>query len=248
MTPDELVELTRYLGQPHLQYVIIGEGNTSQRIDGDSFWIKASGQQMQTIGPDGFVAMRFAPILELLNQPPDSAEATEHAMQAAKLDAAVPARPSVEVTFHAMLLADCKGQVIAHTHPTAVNQILCSSRAEQFAHGRRFPDEVVLCGPQSVLVPYVDPGLPLALAIRAQVQTYITHFGEAPKVILLANHGLIALGQTPTEAANITAMTVKSAAIFAGACAVGEPTFMSEADVAHIYKRPDEIYRREKFV
>ena len=53
-------------------------------------------------------------------------------------------------------------------------------------------------------------------------------FGEAPKVILLQNHGLIALGQTPTEVLNITAMCVKAAGIFGGACALGEPVFMTQ--------------------
>jgi len=47
---SQLVEMTRTLGQPHLDYVIIGEGNTSARIDEASFWIKASGQGMEHIG------------------------------------------------------------------------------------------------------------------------------------------------------------------------------------------------------
>ncbi len=248
MNIEPLVEMTRFLGQPHLNYVIIGEGNTSQRIDAATFWIKASGQQMQTIHAEGFVAVQFAPALNLLDNPPESTQAVQDAMNAAKVDPASSMRPSVEVTFHAMLLHECGAQVIAHTHAMAVNRILCSSRAEEFACHRLFPDEVVLCGPKSVFVPYVDPGLPLALAMRAQVRHYMVEFGEAPKVILLANHGLIALGHTHTEALNITAMAVKAADIFAGACAVGEPVFMSEADIMHIYKRPDEIYRRRQFV
>jgi rhamnose utilization protein RhaD (predicted bifunctional aldolase and dehydrogenase) len=97
-------------------------------------------------------------------------------------------------------------------------------------------------------VPYCDPGLPLALEIRKQTRAYLDKNGEAPKVILLANHGLIALGQTTAEILNVTAMCVKAAHIFAGACAVGEPVFMSAEDIAHIYKRPDEIYRRQQFV
>jgi rhamnose utilization protein RhaD (predicted bifunctional aldolase and dehydrogenase) len=147
-----------------------------------------------------------------------------------------------------MLLADCGVRCIAHTHPVAINSLMCSTRAEQFAVERMFPDQIVLCGPRSVFVPYVDPGLPLAVAIREQVRVYMDDMGEPPKTILLANHGLIVLAQTPTEALNVTAMCVKSALIFAGACAAGEPVFMSEADIFHIYKRPDEIYRRGKFV
>jgi rhamnose utilization protein RhaD (predicted bifunctional aldolase and dehydrogenase) len=200
---------------------------------------------MEAIGAEGFVAVRFAPILEMFEHPPAD---THEAMMAARVDVSSPLRPSVEVTFHAMLLAECGIRFVGHTHPIAVNRILCSTRAQQFATGRLFPDEVVLCGPESVFVPYVDPGFPLAAAIRQQVRSYLDKYGEAPKVILLANHGLIALGQTPTEVLNITAMCVKAAHIFAGACAVSEPVFMSSADVGHIYKRPDEIYRRKLFV
>lgn len=246
-TLNTIVEMTRTLGQPGLNYVIIGEGNTSCRIDEDSFWIKASGRGMSNIQPDGFVAVRLAPVLELLESSL-SGQAVGDAVKAALLDPAVTAKPSVEATFHAALLADCGVSCIAHTHPVAVNQILCSSRAEQFAANRMFPDEVVLCGPRSVFVPYADPGLPLARAIRQRARAYIEAEGESPKVILMANHGLIALGQTPVDALNITAMCVKAAAIFAGACAVGEPVFMSPQDVAHIYRRPDEIYRRNMFL
>ncbi|MBZ0292883.1 MAG: class II aldolase/adducin family protein [Anaerolineae bacterium] len=245
---DQLTALTHSLGQPHLEYVIVGEGNTSCRVDDDSFWIKASGQQMQSITPQGFVAMRLEPVLALLDNPPQNAADLQAAMQAARVQPDSPQRPSVEVTFHAALLADCGARFIAHTHPTAVNQILCSSRAEQFAHSRLFPDQVVLCGPDSVFVPYVDPGLPLALAIRQQVLDYTKMNNEPPKVIYLANHGLIVLAQTPEEALSVTAMCVKAAHIFSGACAIGEPVMMSEGDIQHIYKRPDEIYRRQRFV
>lgn len=242
---QQLISMTRTLGQPEREYVIIGEGNTSCRIDDEKFWIKASGYSMEGISENGLVAVRFAPILAMLEQPPIDMTA---AMLAAKVDQSSPIRPSVEVTFHAMLLVECDVAYIGHTHPIAVNRLLCSTRAEQFAKNRMFPDEVVLCGPESVFVPYVDPGLPLSLAIRDQVRAYIQRNNEPPKVILLANHGLIVLGQTPTEIVNITAMCVKAAHIFAGACAVGEPVFMSQADIRHIYKRPDEIYRRKLFV
>ncbi len=244
---NALIEMTRFLGQPHLDYVIIGEGNTSYRADQDRFWIKASGYGMNGIDENGFVEMYLAPILDLLDQPL-AGDVLQAAMLAAKVDTASPIRPSVEVSFHAALLHGCGVRYIGHTHPLAVNRILCSNRAEQFADNRLFPDEVVLCGPRSLLIPYTDPGLPLALALRTGARGYMDEHGEAPKVILLQNHGLIALGDTPTEVLNITAMCVKAAGIFAGACAVGEPVFMSEADIMHIYRRPDEIYRRKLFV
>lgn len=247
-TLQTLVKMTRTLGDPARDLVIIGEGNTSLRIDDATFWVKASGQQMARIDRDGFVAVRFAPMLAMLDDPPRDREALQAAMQAAMVDPALARRPSIETSFHAMLLAECGVNAVAHTHPVTVNRIMCSDRAAQFAHNRMFPDEVVICGPESVLVPYVDPGLPLAIAMRDHVRDTMQRQGEAPKVILLANHGLIALGTTPDEALSVTAMCVKAAEIFWGACAVGEPVFMTEADIKHIYRRPDEVYRRAGFV
>lgn len=243
-----LVEMTQTLGKPENDYVIIGEGNTSCRIDDTTFYVKASGYQMNNITTDGFVAVNFDPILDLLDNPPATMTEQKAIMQQAKVESSTSTRPSVEVSFHAMLLHECQVEFIGHTHPTAVNQLMCSTHASDFALKRRFPDEVVLCGPQSVLVPYADPGLPLAIVMRDKVQDYMQKHDEAPKVILLENHGVIALGDTPTEILNITAMVVKAAKIFAGALMIGEPTFMTTEDVWHIYKRPDEIYRRQLFV
>jgi rhamnose utilization protein RhaD (predicted bifunctional aldolase and dehydrogenase) len=246
MSLESLVTLSRTLGEPARNLAIIGEGNTSMRRDSESFWVKASGQHLGTVDAEGFVAIRFEPILALFEHPLEG-EALQRAFMDARVDCDSPRRPSVEVTFHAMLLHETDAHCIAHCHPIAVNQILCSTRAEQFAAGRIFPDEVVLCGPRSVFLPYLDPGLPLARAMRDAVRRYQDEEGESPKVILLANHGLIAVGQTTSDALNITAMAVKAGEIFAGACAVGEPVFMSAEDIAHIYRRPDEIFRRRQF-
>ena len=245
--PAELVQLSRDLGLPQRKLVIIGEGNSSLRVDNETFWVKASGHQMPTITAQGFAQIQFAPILALFDNPPQTNSEQRHALRAALVDGSQ-ADPSVETSFHAMLLHDCGVNCIAHTHPVAVNRLLCSAHAETFARHRIYPDEVVLCGPESVFVPYVDPGLPLAMAIREQVQAYMDKYDEAPKVILLASHGLIALGSTTTEALNITMMADKAANILWGALQLGEVPFMTEEEVMHIYKRPDEIYRRKHFV
>lgn len=259
---SDLITMTRALGEPALDYVIIGEGNTSMRHDDDSFYVKASGQQMRDIGEDGFVAARFAPMLALLDAPPKTLTEQKAITQSAVIhaDSAFPPdasggtegglalSPSIEVSFHAMLLHDCGVQFIGHTHPSAINQILCSEYAANFAAQRRFPDEVVLCGPQSALVPYADPGLPLANIMRERVRKYMAQYDEAPKLILLENHGMIALGDSPAEILNITAMAVKAARIFHGALLTGKPTHLPAEEVSHLYQRPDEIYRRQRFV
>lgn len=249
---DDLIAMSRLLAEPERNLVIIGEGNTSARVggtDGETFWIKASGYEMHNIGENGFVQVRFAPILAFLAAEDDDPAALNEAVNASKIRPDAP-RPSIEVLFHAAVLADCAPDgvaYIAHTHPVSVNGMLCSRRAEEYAARRLFPDDVVLCGPRSVFVPYTDPGLPLARAIRARTRAYMAEFGEAPKVVLMANHGLITLGRTAQEAVNITLMAVKTAQIYLGACAAGEPVFLSDHDIAHIWKRPDEIYRRKLF-
>ncbi|MCY4145029.1 MAG: class II aldolase/adducin family protein [Chloroflexi bacterium] len=245
---DSLINLTRDLGDPARDYVIVGEGNTSMRRDAESFVVKASGHQLCEICADGFLRLRLKPILELLDDPPATLSEEKARTQAAVLDGRVGLNASVEASFHGMLLHECGARYIGHTHPTAVNQLLCSEYAADFALQRRFPDEVVLCGPQSALVPYADPGLPLALIMRQRVREFMAKYGEAPKLILLVNHGLIALGQTPAEVLNITAMAVKAARIYHGALLTGAPTHLPADEVAHVYQRPDEIYRRQLFV
>lgn len=245
---DSLIQMTRALGEPAMDYVIIGEGNTSMRLDDESFLVKASGHQMQGIAADGFVAVRFAPMLAMLDDPPATLSRQKAITQQAKVDPADAPSPSIEVSFHAMLLQECGVTIVGHTHPTAINQVMCSDYAADFALQRRFPDEVVLCGPQSALVPYADPGLPLALVMRERVRAYLAEHGEAPKLILLENHGMVALGDTPAEILKITAMAVKAARIFLGALMTGKPTRLPDNEVQHLYQRPDEIYRRQLFV
>ncbi|MCY3918020.1 MAG: class II aldolase/adducin family protein [Chloroflexi bacterium] len=248
---SDLITMTRALGEPALDYVIIGEGNTSMRMDDASFYVKASGHQMHHISESGFVAVRLAPMLAMLDDPPRTLTEQKRITASATLaqDASgAGLSPSIEVSFHAMLLNDCGVKFIGHTHPTAVNQIMCSQYAADFALKRRFPDEVVLCGPRSALVPYADPGLPLAIVMRERVLAYMDEEGEAPKLILLENHGMIALGDSPTEVLNITAMAVKAARIFLGALLTGKTIYLPEAEVWRLYRRPDEIYRRNLFV
>ena len=96
-----------------------------------------------------------------------------------------------------------------------------------------------------MLVPYVHPGVPLALAIRDGVEGHINHFGEAPRLVLLRNHGLIALGKTANSVLAATLMAEKAARIFLGAASVGGPSFMDEENVARIAGWKAEHYRQK---
>ena len=243
---ERLLALSHELGREERKLAILGEGNTSARVGPDSFWVKASGSNLARLSELGVTQCRFAELLPLLDQRSINDAAVDEALLRSREDSAAK-KPSVEAIFHAYLLTLPGVNFIGHTHPVAVNQILCSRHAKTFAQRRLFPDEVVCCGVESVFVPYLDPGLKLAQGIRAAVRSFIKRVARAPRVILLENHGLIALGPTPDAVLAATLMAVKAAEIFVGAAAVsgGRPRFLSAAHVARIAGRPDEHYRQK---
>ncbi|MEA3401800.1 MAG: class II aldolase/adducin family protein [Armatimonadota bacterium] len=240
----DLVEMSRELGDPGSDYLLLGEGNTSAAADEESFFVKASGVCLGEIDESGFVRVSREAVRALLGEEALTDDEIAEGLREAAIEPEG-LRPSVETFLHAMLL-DLPGiEFVGHSHPTAVNALLCSQQPEEAVRGRLFPDEVVCCGPESAWVPYTDPGLPLAHAVGEAVDAYVERWNDAPVVILMQNHGLIALGATPAEVLNATAMAVKSAWIRLGAAAWGGFRSLSESELDRIYTRPDEEYRRE---
>lgn len=243
-TVAALLQLSHELGADRLRMAILGEGNTSVRLDDGTFAVKASGSNLATLTEEGVTVCRFDRLLPLL----DATSATDAEIDAALLASRVDERakkPSIEALFHAWLLTLPGVRCVGHVHPIAVNQILCSPRAPEFARRRIFPDDIVMCGAESVLVPYSDPGLGLARAIRDRLRAFVGRTGREPKVILLKNHGIIALGATPKAVLGTLLMSEKSAEIFVGAAALGGPDFLSSSQVGRIAGRPDEHYRQK---
>jgi rhamnose utilization protein RhaD (predicted bifunctional aldolase and dehydrogenase) len=242
---QRLLQLSHELGREERKLAILGEGNTSARVSADSFIVKASGSNLAMLAPAGLTECRFADLAALLKEKSLSDAAIDEALFAARVDGTAK-KPSVEAVFHAYLLTLPGVNFVGHTHPVTVNQILCSKFARTFAQRRTFPDEIVCCGVESVFVPYTDPGLKLAQAIQRAVVAYIKRLARAPRVILLENHGLIALGATPESVLAATLMAAKAAEIFVGAATLGgRPRFLSAAQVARIAGRPDEHYRQK---
>ena len=241
---ERLLALSHNLGREDRKLAILGEGNTSARISADSFIVKASGSNLATLAPAGVTACRFDPLVSLLDAKGLADTAVDDRLLASRVDPSSK-KPSVEAMFHAWLLTLPGVNFVGHTHPVAVNAILCTKHARTFATRRMCPDEIVCCGTEFVFVPYVDPGLKLAQAIRRAVLAYVKRLARAPRVIVLENHGLIALGATPEAVMAATLMAVKAAEIFAGAVALGSPKFLSAAVAARIAGRPDELYREK---
>jgi rhamnose utilization protein RhaD (predicted bifunctional aldolase and dehydrogenase) len=242
---DELLALTAEVGDPARDYVILAEGNTSARIDDGSFWVKGSGVRLEHArDPEAFVAMTLEPLMAALR-----GEAVADAdLKRLLADARVAGQegdlaPSIETFVHAVCLAVGGAQLVAHTHPTAVNKLLCARDAPAWYRGVVFPDEAVVCGPAPLFVPYGEPGLLLGRALLARFEAFVAERGGPPRLVLLANHGIVALGATSAEVAAITAMAVKAARVRLGTQAAGGPSFLSPEQADRLAGREDELVR-----
>ncbi|MEO8688992.1 MAG: class II aldolase/adducin family protein [Solirubrobacteraceae bacterium] len=239
---EAIVALSRALGDPARELAILGEGNTSLRSGQDTMLVKASGATLATAAAADFVEVETAPLIALLDDAAADDAAVAEAFAAAA--ARTGRRPSVEAMLHAVCLERGGARVVGHTHPVPVLALLCSPHARSLATHMLFPDQIVVLGRRPLFVPYVDPGLALARRVRADLDAHVASHGAPPKVIYLGNHGLFALGRTPEQVLQITAMAVKASRVLAGALAAGGATPLSEADADRIDSRLDEHYRR----
>jgi len=240
---EQLIDLSRYLGDPARGLAILGEGNTSARVDKDSFYVKASGTTLNGIGEEGFVRVSISRVLGVLEDPSAGDEDVTRVLQEALLEPGETRRPSVETILHAILLGVPEYAFVGHAHAVYTNMLLCSRVAEEAASGRIFPDQIVSMGPRSVYVPYVDPGLPLAREVKQRLERFVQDEGMLPHAIMMQNHGVIAMGETPKAVTSCLEMTEKASRILVGAYAVGGPHFMPPEQVDRIATRPDEKYR-----
>jgi len=241
----ELLMLSHELGREERKLAILGEGNTSASTPQDTLLVKASGSKLATLGAEDVTECSFDGLAKLIQADAMSDEAIDQVLLDSRTSEESK-KPSVEAAFHAYLLSLPEVSFVGHTHPVAVNGLLCSEHAGTFAKHRLCPDEVVCCGTESVLVPYTDPGVKLAQAIRIRVEEFIERTSRAPRVVLLENHGMIALGAKPEAVIAATLMTVKAAEIYATACAISkQPRFLTSEQVERIAGRPDEHYRQQ---
>jgi rhamnose utilization protein RhaD (predicted bifunctional aldolase and dehydrogenase) len=239
-----LIDLSHQLGNPALRMAILGEGNASARLSDETFLVKASGCSLPTLDKNGVVECCAKTLLAMLDKNNLSDAEIDGTLLNSRLDDKAK-KPSVEALFHAWLLSLPGIGFVGHTHAQAVNSILCSPRAREFAVKKIFPDEIVCCDVASVFIPYTDPGLKLAQAIRKETEEFIRNIGRVPRVILMENHGIITLGRSVEAVMSAMLMAEKTATVWLGAAALGGPKFMTPENVERISGRPDEALRRK---
>lgn len=234
--PADLVALTRRIGDPAADLVVLAEGNTSVRLPGDRFAVKASGSRMDLAEAGDFVVGELPELLDLLERGDTDQDSLSRLLSAGTT------RASIETLVHVVALA-AGATWVAHTHPTAVVGLLAVAEAEELWSAPLFPDEAVVLG-EPVWVPYAAPGIALGTAVHAAVRERLDRDGVAPRLVLLGNHGIVALGATATEVETITTMAVKAARVRSVALGAGTPAPLGVAHARELAGRPDEAARR----
>ena len=84
----------------------------------------------------------------------------------------------------------------------------------------------------------------LGRAFRDGLRAHTDRHGEAPRLVYLGNHGIVALGDSAQQVRQITAMAVKAARVLAGLLALGSPAFLDPDTVRRLDTRADERHRR----
>lgn len=185
-----LAHVSRLLGgDPDL--VLHGGGNTSVKhtvtdVTGAqvaALFVKGSGHDLATIGPDGFAPLRLDRLRELLGVARLGDAEMMNQLRCALLDAGAP-DPSVEALLHAML----PHPWVLHTHADAIVTLT------------HVPDESLaarVLGEDVIVVPYVMPGFVLA---KLAATLWAEQATDATVGLVLRGHGLFTVGDTAQEA------------------------------------------------
>ncbi len=237
-----LVELSRSLGDPAKDLVILAEGNTSQRLDDQSIAVKASGSFLANATAEDFVVADIDSVMAVVDDPAATQSQLSELLDAGEHDG-VRRRGSIEALVHAAVHAIAPATYVAHTHPTPVVSLLASVHAATAFDEWVYSDEAVVIG-KPLFVPYAEPGIALGRLFAERLRHAVEQNGEAPSLILLGNHGIVARANTPQAVEAITLMAVKGARIRLDALAAGGVAGLGSETVDHYFERADMVERR----
>jgi len=224
-----LQALAHQLGAHPSRLTIWNEGSCAVKLSPTRFAVSARGVNLATLKEEDLLEYDLAPLQEL-----SALEKTTDEQVAEILQRPDGRMPALDIFLYAYFFSFDGLTYATHTQPVSINQILGSPRARQFADRSISPSEVLGCGSASLLVPYADPGLPLAREIRRKMILWRDRYKTSPHHVLLQNHGMIVMDETPEEILRMTDMTLKAAEIFIGAAMLGGPVFLTPHNVAQI--------------
>src|SRR3954466_9915858 len=181
-----------------------GGGNTSAKgvapdhtgKDINVMWVKGSGSDLATMGPEHFTGLRLDELLPLMERDEMSDEDMVAYLARCQLDPTMP-RASIETLLHAFVPAPH----VHHTHPDGINVLAGTADGEAL---------IKECfGDEAAWIPYIRPGFTLSKQVGLAVR-------ENPelKLVVLAKHGLIVWGDSAEEAYRKTIEVINQAVAF----------------------------------
>src|SRR3954471_19226040 len=197
-----------------------GGGNTSAKgttIDHagrevSAMWVKGSGSDLATMGPEHFTGLKLDEVLPLMELESMSDEDMVAYLARCQLDPRMP-RASIETLLHAFVPAPH----VHHTHPDGIN-VLAGTR-----DGERLVQECF--GDDAAWIPYIRPGFTLSKQVGEAVRD-----NPGLRLVVLAKHGLVVWGDTAEAAYHRTIAVIDRAADFVNARTAGAPRFGGPAE------------------
>jgi len=180
-SPRCLAALSRYFGEG-LLWVQASGGNISIKT-GNDILIKPSGMRLRQITQkSGYLRLPIK-------------RSKDNQFIFATKNCAVSRKPSIESGMHLLM----PHPVVIHTHPIALNALLCSS----------LPDDAIFSifnrsGICPVIVSYARPGVSLARRILKELPKAKGPADQSFKVLFLRNHGLVIAARDKKEAIKIS--------------------------------------------
>lgn len=253
LTTAELLALTHALGEPARDLAVLAEGNTSERLGDGRLVVKASGANLASATADDFVVVDADEIMAVVDDPGSTqADLTATIVAANVLRAdGGPRRGSIETVVHAAVHhvggridgGTGAARFIGHTHPTDVVGLLASTRAAEAWQRIVYSDEAVVIG-RPLFVGYATPGIDLGRVYARALRDHVDRHAELPQLILLANHGIVAIAPSSAGVEAVSTMAVKGARVRATAYSVGGVAPLSEEQVTTFFARDDISERR----
>ena len=200
---DQLVLASHLLGA-NRAVSNFGGGNTSAKGTAPDhtgrevpvMWVKGSGSDLATMGPEHFTGLKLDEVLPLIERDEMSDEDMVAYLSRCQLDPRMP-RCSIETLLHAFVPAPH----VHHTHPDGIN-VLAGS-----ADGERLVAECF--GDSAAWIPYIRPGFTLSKQVGEAARA-----NPDLKLVVLAKHGLVVWGDSAEEAYRRTIEVIDQAVAF----------------------------------
>jgi rhamnulose-1-phosphate aldolase/alcohol dehydrogenase len=190
------------------------KGTTTDHVgrETDVMWVKGSGSDLATMGPEHFTPLRLQEMLPLFGRDEMTDEDMVAHLARCQTEPTAP-RASIETLLHAFVPTPH----VHHTHPDAINVLAGTQDGERL---------VAECfGAEAAWVPYIRPGFALAKQVGAAVRE-----NSALRLVILAKHGLVVWGESAEEAYRRTIEMINRAAEFTNARTGGAPRFGGPLD------------------